>query len=431
MPEDNENNSKDLSTQPLNEQSQDQDNSSTKQSSSKASSKNASKSAKKRRKKKSSKAKSKGSKTSAIAVKAKMPRLFPAIALEEALKIPYAIKQKNGGNPWATDQVANAVGLNVSNTNFFYLAGASVNFGLTIGGWKSERIELTPLGRDIVYAPNLTVERLKKIEAFLNVEVFKKVLDYYKGNNLPEMKYLGNTLESEFGLQPEYHEEFAHLFGENCKYLGVDTGFSDANGNPEVQQALVLASPGTVTLAEPDKGSDLIAFVIMPFGERHDIHPLGFFQEVLRSLITPAARDAGFIVRTANRHGSDVIQSTIVNDLLEADLVIADLTEHNPNVLFELGVRMAIDKPVALIKATDTGPIFDIDNLLRVYPYNSNLWASTIEHDLPNLTNHIKGAWDTRKNENTYMKILRRGIVATSPTTFDVFAKTIRSGTGG
>lgn len=51
--------------------------------------------------------------------------------------------------------------------------------------------------------------------------------------------------------------------------------------------------------------------------------------------------DAGFTVETANRQGSGVIQSTIVNEFLEADLVIADLTEHNPNVLFELRRRMA------------------------------------------------------------------------------------------
>jgi hypothetical protein len=31
--------------------------------------------------------------------------------------------------------------------------------------------------------------------------------------------------------------------------------------------------------------------------------------------------------------------------------VLADLTEHNPNVLFELGLRMAVNKPIALVKA--------------------------------------------------------------------------------
>ncbi len=89
-------------------------------------------------------------------------------------------------------------------------------------------------------------------------------------------------------------------------------------------------------------------------------------------------------MKTANRQGSDLIQSTIINDLIEADLVIADLTEHNPNVMFELGVRMAQDKPVVLIKAHGTGPLFDVDNMLRVFEYSANLWQTTVEKDMPN-----------------------------------------------
>ena len=119
--------------------------------------------------------------------------------------------------------------------------------------------------------------------------------------------------------------------------------------------------------------------------------------------------DAGFTVETANKQGSDVIHSTIVNDLLEADLVIADLTDHNPNVLFELGMRMHADLPVALIKSKDTGKIFDVDNMLRVYEYNPNLWKSTIETDVKELIDHFKAAWDNRASEQTYMKIQRLG----------------------
>ena len=66
-----------------------------------------------------------------------------------------------------------------------------------------------------------------------------------------------------------------------------------------------------------------------------------------------------------------MIQATTINSLVEADLVIADLTEHNPNVLFELGVRMAQEKPVVLIRALGTPALFDVDNLaarLRIQP---------------------------------------------------------------
>jgi hypothetical protein len=163
-------------------------------------------------------------------------------------------------------------------------------------------------------------------------------------------------------------------------------------------------------------GSDAdgpICFVIMPFTEREEGHAPGFFAEALKSLIVPAAKSAGFVVRTANRRGSDVIQSTIVNELLRADLVVADLTEHNPNVLFELGMRMREDKPVALIKATGSGRIFDVDNMLRVVEYDSCLWPSTLKEDLPNLTEHIKATWDNRGSDISYLKLLRQAPLAT------------------
>jgi hypothetical protein len=221
------------------------------------------------------------------------------------------------------------------------------------------------------------------------------------------MKYLGNTLQKEFDLDPETHEEFSRTFRENCQYLGITSGIpSSASETPSAEASLSSSSPETVTLAEGN--SNLTAFVIMPFVERQTEHPSGFFAEVLRSIITPAAKASQFTVKTANRQESDLIQSTIVNDLMEADLVIADLTEHNPNVLFELGMRMAEDKPVVLIKAHGTARVFDVDNMLRVFEYNPNLWQTTVEKDMPNLRDFIKGAWDNRVSENSYMKILRR-----------------------
>jgi hypothetical protein len=334
--------------------------------------------------------------------------IFPRHTLEQALKLAYAIKDLHGGNPWEPDELRKAIGSGVGGYAFFYLTAASRDYGLTIGTRDTETIALADLGRDIVYAGNPENELRLKVLAFLNVDVFKRVLEYYKGSNLPEMKYLGNTLQKEFGLAPETHEEFSRIFRENCQYLGITSGVpaTDTDGAPE---SAASGSPGTITLAEAGGKSGLTAFVIMPFVERDQKHAAGFFPEVLRSLITPAAKESGFTVKTANRQGSDLIQSTIINDLMEADLVIADLTEHNPNVMFELGVRMAEDKPVVLIKALGTGPLFDVDNMLRVFEYNPNLWQTTIEKDLPNLRDFIKGAWENRGSDKSYMKILRGG----------------------
>jgi hypothetical protein len=327
--------------------------------------------------------------------KAKKP--YPAVLLEKALQVPQEIKDKNGGHPWTPADVAAAVGVGAKTPALFYITAASRDFGLTTGTRDSAMIALTDLGREIVYAPSPAAEYQKKLEAFRKVEIFARVLAHYKGSDLPEMKYLGNTLEREFGLDPEYHDEFSTVFRENCKYLNIGSGNVVADGD----------GPRTVIVGEPSKGSTLKAFVIMPFTEKTPERSPGFFAEVLSSLITPAGTEANFTIETANRQGSDLIQSTIINELLDADLVIADLTDHNPNVMFELGLRMAKDKPVALIKAQGTGRVFDVDNMLRVFEYNPNLWRTTIDVDRPELAKHIKGTWENRTKDQSYMKILR------------------------
>ena len=95
--------------------------------------------------------------------------------------------------------------------------------------------------------------------------------------------------------------------------------------------------------------------------------------------------------------------------MLHADLVIADLTDHNPNVLFELGIRLAKEKPVVLIKSKDTGPIFDVDNLLRVYTYDQTLWSTTVQADVKALAERISGTWDNREQAVGYLRILTTG----------------------
>lgn len=353
---------------------------------------------------KTTKPKTKRKSSAKKTTKAKKPtRNFPIYTVEESLKIAQKIKELNGGNAWGPKEVSKAIQIGSTNA-FYYYSAASRDYGITLGTRDAKEISLTDFGRSLVYAPNPEIEHQKKIEAFLNIQIFKQVLDYYKGSKLPEMKYLGNTLEDKFKLHPDYHDEFSKVFNENCKELKINSG------NPLQNNSKPTKSPASIIVGETKKTNKnkLKAFVIMPFVERDKKRPSGFFSEVLNSLIIPSGIDAEFTVETANKQGSDVIQSTIINDLLEADLVIADLTDHNPNVLFELGLRMAADLPIALIKSKDTGRIFDVDNMLRVYEYDQNLWKTTVESDLPLLTAHFKAAWENRNSEQTYMKILRR-----------------------
>lgn len=80
----------------------------------------------------------------------------------------------------------------------------------------------------------------------------------------------------------------------------------------------------------------LHVFVAMPFGIKEGID----FDRVYDKLIGPALRDAGFYVfRADDEISAGNIRTDIFQELLLADLVVADLTLDNPNVWYELGVR--------------------------------------------------------------------------------------------
>lgn len=333
-------------------------------------------------------------------------RPYPARTLEEAIVIPLAIRVHNNGNPWATEDVAKAA-LNITKgaSKFYYAVAASRDYGLTSGSRDTDKIELTDLGRALCFAGDEQTKRQKKIDAFFSIDIYKRVYDYYGGGKLPKDEFLSNTLLDEFGLDADLHHEFARFFRADCKYLGIESGIG---ADVQVKQTDKIEHPGDIRVVGLPKGKfDRTAFVIMPFVEKgKETRPKGFFAEVLDKLITPAANAAGFAVETAEQEGSDVIQSTIINQLLSSELIVADLSDHNPSVLFELGIRIAKELPVALIRSEGTDRIFDVDNMMRVFPYSPNLWPSTVEHDLPKLTDHIKASWNNRMTDRSYMQIL-------------------------
>lgn len=332
----------------------------------------------------------------------KAKRTFPQYSIDESRKIADAIKSFNAGNPWAPKDIAAALAMGKGN-NYFYLTASSRDYKLTAGTRDTEKIELTDLGRRLVYPKSPQEESEAIHEAFRNVDLFKNVFDYYQGENLPDIQYLKNTLKTEFGVEEQFQDDFYDLYRKNLAYL---------KSKGELTVVLVKTEDGrssgnSIILGESSNSGSLIAFVAMPFSEKTSAYPKGYFDEVLKHLITPAAVKANFNARTAKKAGSEVIQSTIVNDLDSADLVIVDLTEHNPNVLFELGMRIAFDKPVCLIRAKGTAAIFDIDHMLRVYDYNPCMWPSSLEIDVPALTEHIEETWKNKDGDRSYLKLLR------------------------
>jgi len=54
-----------------------------------------------------------------------------------------------------------------------------------------------------------------------------------------------------------------------------------------------------------------------------------------------------------------IIQKRIVQNVYNSDIIICDVSGKNPNVMFELGMRLAFDKPTVIVKDDQTGYSFD------------------------------------------------------------------------
>jgi len=98
-------------------------------------------------------------------------------------------------------------------------------------------------------------------------------------------------------------------------------------------------------------------FVIMPFSKannRNQEQLTNFFKTLQSSIESEDNLTYKYRVR---RSGDDFnITDHIIRNLFNADIVIADISgeEPNPNVMYELGVRLALsEKPVILIREGD------------------------------------------------------------------------------
>ena len=60
-------------------------------------------------------------------------------------------------------------------------------------------------------------------------------------------------------------------------------------------------------------------------------------------------------------------------------MAICDLSTRNPNVLFELGIRQAYDKPVVLVQETGTDRIFDINGISCIDYDPSLIYRSVLD----------------------------------------------------
>ncbi len=108
-------------------------------------------------------------------------------------------------------------------------------------------------------------------------------------------------------------------------------------------------------------------FVIMPFSQTSDKHTEEYWTNHYKTFIKPLIESGHPLVaeRSAPLRG-DILRQ-IITDLVTASIVVADLTDANPNVYWEVGVRQSFKHGTITIAENGTDLPFDLGGKGTLY----------------------------------------------------------------
>jgi hypothetical protein len=102
-----------------------------------------------------------------------------------------------------------------------------------------------------------------------------------------------------------------------------------------------------------------VAFIVSRIGKR-DSPERKNADEWLQNIVEPVCREAGITpIRSDQVSAPGRIDSQVSKYLLDSDIVIADLSGLNPNVMYEVGVRHALELPIVHMASEGTDLPFD------------------------------------------------------------------------
>jgi hypothetical protein len=285
---------------------------------------------------------------------------------------------------------------------------------LTKGGYTAEFLELTSLGKLATSPETPPREKLSaRFKAAIEgVQPFKFLYEKNKAGRIPSPEVLRDSL-TEINVREDYRKECVDLFLENLKCVGLLRTIAGAERVIPIDQALEETPGGSQTpipaaqettaptlLKAGDKTKrdwTRVCFVIAPIGEDSS-EERKHSDMVLEALIRRALETDGYeVIRADQISKPGMISGQVVEYLLKAGLVIADLSFHNPNVFYELAIRHTIGRPtVHLIRKGDAIP-FDLKDFRTITIETNDKYelVAKLETYRSEIANHVREALAT------------------------------------
>jgi hypothetical protein len=128
--------------------------------------------------------------------------------------------------------------------------------------------------------------------------------------------------------------------------------------------------------------------------------------EVL-NIIKESVELAGFNANlVSDADDSGIIQKRIIHNLYNNEIVVCDVSGKNPNVMFELGMRLAFDKPTIIIKDDNTDYSFDT-SVIEHLTYPRDLRFAKIVSFKESLKKKIQATYAKSISDSNYTTFLK------------------------
>ncbi len=246
--------------------------------------------------------------------------------------------------------------------------------------------------------------------AIESIPVFKGLYERLKGNKIPSREVL-RDYAGDLGVPDEDRMQCVDIFLGNAKFVGLLKVLSGAErlmpldytldelpaGSSATPRPAPLVAKGPQTTGtEVTQAVDFskVCFFITPIGEEGTEHRK-HSDMMLGSLVEKALEGQDLVVIRADRISKPgMISAQVIDYLLRAKVVVADLSYHNPNVFYELALRHATGLPtVHIIRSEDRIP-FDLANFRTVTIDTADKYnlVARLDSYRSEIANHVRQA---------------------------------------
>jgi hypothetical protein len=362
-----------------------------------------------------------------------LPRLstvapFPKTTFENALVLGLAIQQHGAGQKMRRTTLFEKLDKSPDSGPSRAMVTNSGKYGITTGSYRADFIELTELGQKATNPESPPAEKAKaRFElAIKSIKAFAYLYEANKGKRIPSREVMRDSL-AEIGVSEPHRKECVDLFLENAKYLGLLRMSAGAERLMPIEQILEelpehsSIGPGSsssigqtpVRQEKAKTSAKKVCFLIAPIGQ-DGTEERKHSDMVMESLIDRALEGEDFEVVRADRIGDPgMISEQVIKHLIHSDLVIADLSFHNPNVFYELAIRHIIGRPtVHIIRREDQIP-FDVKDFRTILIDARDKYELVAKLDTyrAEIANHVRMALESGIEGSNPITVFAKGLV--------------------